>query len=245
MNLFSIPPILSSISFLLLGGFVYLKNKGSKINLAFLYICLVTFWWQFSWFFLFNIREEALARIFVKIGHVGIVLLPVVFLHFSLIFLGKTDKSNKIILAVAYGLTALFEISLFATNYLIDGYYEYYWGFYPKASFLHPIFLLFIGAVVVKVVYSLLSALKKEVAASFRRSQLGYLLVAVIFYTLASIDFVVNYGVEFYPLGFVFILIFLGIIGYTIAKFHLMDVRVVLTELLVAVVAFVLFGWPV
>jgi len=240
MNLFSIPPILSSIMFLLLGGFVYLKNRRSKINIAFFFVCLTTFWWQFSWFFLFNIEDGTLAKIFVKIGHVGIVLLPVAFLHFSLVFLGKTDKLNKIILTIAYTITAFFEISLFTTNYFVNGYYEYYWGFYPKAGFLHPFFLLFVGFTVIRFVSLLFSSIKKELKSSFKYFQIEYVLVAMIFYILASVDFAVNYGFEFYPIGFIFILIFLGIVGYAISKYQLMNIKVILTEFLITVIALVL-----
>jgi len=239
MNPFSIPPILSSLLFLALGGFVYLKNRKSIINLTFLLVCLTTFWWQFSWFFLFNIEDQTLAAILVKIGYIGILLLPATFLHFSLALLGKLDKFNKRILYLSYLITAFFEASLM-TNFLIDGYYEYFWGFYPKASFLHPFFLLFIGLIVVRAVYLLISSIKKETGFTAKRFQIEYILVAIIFYTLASIDFSVNYGFEFYPIGFIFILIFLAIVGYAIAKYRLMNIRIILAEFLVVLIAFVL-----
>jgi len=242
MNSLSIPPILSSLLFLLLGGFVYFQNRKSSINFTFLLICITTFWWQFSWFFLFNTQSQALAEILVKIGYIGIILLPVTFLHFSLAFLGKIDKFNKTTLYLSYFLALLFEISLFTTNYFIDGYYKYFWGFYPKANFLHLFFLLFIAILLIRVIYLLLVSLKKEPKISLRRSQIEYILIAIIFYTFASSDFLINHGYEFYPLGFIPILFFLSTIGYAIVRYRLMNVKVILTELLVSVIAVVLFS---
>lgn len=242
MNPLSIPPILSSLLFLLLGGFVYFQNRKSSINFTFLLICITTFWWQFSWFFLFNTQNEALAEILVRIGYIGIILLPVTFLHFSLAFLGKIDKFNKITLYLSYFVAILFEISLFATDYFIDGYYEYFWGFYPKANFLHLFFLLFIAILLIRVIYLLLVSLKKEPKISLRRSQIEYILIAIIFYTFASSDFLVNHGYEFYPLGFIPILFFLGTMGYAIVRYRLMNIEVILTELLVGIIAVVLFS---
>ncbi|MDP2664062.1 MAG: ATP-binding protein [bacterium] len=240
MNPFSIPPIISALLFLFLGGFIYLKERKSKVHFAFLLICITTVWWQVSWFFLFNTQREALAEILVKVGHIGIILLPVTFLHFVVSFLGKTDGFKRAILYLSYLAALFFEISLFVTDNFISSYYRYSWGFYPKAGFLHPLYLAFIGILLMMVVYMLLSALKKETKDSLKRSQIEYILIAIIFYTFASSDFVVNYGFEFYPVGFIPLLFFLGAIGYAIARYRLMDVRVILTEFLVATIAFVL-----
>jgi hypothetical protein len=49
----NLPPLFSSLVFLLMGWLVFRKNIKSRVNLLFLLLCLVTFWWQFSWFVLF------------------------------------------------------------------------------------------------------------------------------------------------------------------------------------------------
>jgi signal transduction histidine kinase len=46
----------------------------------------------------------------------------------------------------------------------------------------------------------------------------------------------VNYGVEFYPLGFVFILIFLGIIGYAIAMHNLFNIKVIVANFVTSII---------
>ncbi|MDD5145443.1 MAG: ATP-binding protein [Candidatus Pacebacteria bacterium] len=228
MNPLSIPPILSSILFLFLGGFVFFKNRKSGINFTFLLICITTSWWQLSWFFLFNTRDVGLAEILVKIGYIGIIFLPVTFLRFSITFLEKKDKFNKITLYLSYFVALAFEIILFSTNYFINGYYKFFWGFYPKANFLHPFFLLFIGVLLVRVIYLFFVEIKKGPGFFLKKSQTKYILTAIIFYAFASSDFLINYGHEFYPFGFIPILIFLGIIGYAIVKYRLMDLRFVL-----------------
>ncbi len=241
MNPLSIPPILSSLLFLVLGVFIYFQNKKSTAHLTFLFICITTFWWQFSWFFLFNTQNKTLAEIIVKVGHIGIILLPVIFLHFVISFLHKTDRFNKWVLYVFYFITLLFELSLF-TNYLINGYYKYFWGFYPKANFLHPFFILFMVISVVRMSYLLLAAIRQKTINFYGRLQIQYILIAIIFYTFAASDFLVNYGFEFYPMGFISILFFLGAIGYAIAKYRLMDVKIILTEILVLIIALLLLG---
>jgi len=221
---------------LLLGVFILLKNKKSAINLTFFLVCLVTFWWQFSWFILFNLKDPVWAGLIVRIGYAGIILIPVTFFHFFLNFLEINNKSDRYFLYLYYLISAAFEISLFTTNLFVSGYYHYSWGYYPKVSLLHPIYLLLLVIISFRIIYLLYLFLhSKGKVAAYKYPQAKYLLVALIFYTLSASDFLINYGIEFYPLGFIFILIFLGIIGYTIARYRLMDIRIVMRQAFVYV----------
>jgi signal transduction histidine kinase len=60
--------------------------------------------------------------------------------------------------------------------------------------------------------------------------QIKYVLFALILYFLSSVDFLVNYGFDFYPFGFLFILGFLGVFAYAILKYRLFDIRLVLRK---------------
>jgi len=244
MNLFTlytIPPLISSVLFLFLGIGVYINNKKSSINKTFTLVCLVTFWWQFSWFILFNSQSEKLANYFVRIGYIGIIFIPIFFFHFFLSFFPKILKFDKYLLYLSYFLGFIFEISLFTTNYFINGFYKYSWGFYPKASPLHLIYLLLLFVLTFRVIYLLFYYLgkKKEVSPDYYY-QTKFMLWALLFYVPASTDFIINYGAGFYPFGFLFILIFLGITAYAITKHRLFGIKVLLTEVLVIATAIAL-----
>ena len=235
---YSLPPLIVSILFLLLGSAIYFKNKKSAINIVFALLSFVTFWWQFSWFVLFNVQDSTLASILVKVGYAGIILIPVFFYHFFLEFLGKNKGADRYALYFMYGTGFLFEMSLFFTNFFVQGYYEYFWGFYPKVGILHPIYLFFLTAVSLRSVFLLYSAYSKEKKEDIIKfQQVKNLLIGFIIYFLASSDFLVNYGIEFYPFGFVFVLACLSILAYSISRYHMFDIKVILTEMLVAVMA--------
>jgi len=244
MNLFTlytIPPLISSLLFLFLGIAVYKNNPNSNINKTFTLVCFVTFWWQFSWFILFNLQSKELAKYFVKIGYMGIIFIPIFFFHFFLSFLPKISKFDKYLLYFSYFLGFIFEIALFTTNYFIDGFYKYFWGFYPKANFLHIAYIILLSFLTIRVIYLLFYYLgkKKEVSPDYYY-QTKFMLWALLFYVPASSDFVVNYGIGFYPFGFLFILIFLGITAYAITKHRLFGIKVLLTEVLVIATALAL-----
>jgi len=88
-SLYSVSPLISALSFLSLGLFVWSKDKHSLLNRLFMGFCIPTFWWQFSWFILFNFHNNhALASVMVKVGYTGITFITVTMLHFVTILLG-------------------------------------------------------------------------------------------------------------------------------------------------------------
>jgi len=240
-TLYTTPPILSLILFLFFGVIVYLNNRKSIVNITFILVCLATVWWQFSWFILFNTKNEATASYLVKIGYIGIIFIPVFFFHFFISFLQNASKLDRYLLYFSYLISLIFEFFLLTTNYFINGFYRYFWGFYPRAGFLHPFYLLLLTVLTVRALYLLLSSLKKQKTAQPKEyNQTKYILWALVFYIFAASDFFINYGIEFYPLGFLFILFFLGITAYAIIKHYFFGVKVILTEILVAAIAMLL-----
>jgi len=238
MNLISTPPLVTAVLFLLLGVFIFLSNKKSRVNLAFFLVCFSTAWWQLSWFFLFNSTTEFWINNLVRIGYMGIIMIPVVFFHFFVAFLDKKNPLDKALLVFSYSFLFIFEILLLTSDYFISGYYDYGWGFYPKAGIVHPVYLSFLFLLLFRIIYLLRQALiedKKALLAkqnNHRYKQTKYLLWGIVFYGAASLDFLVNYGVNFYPFGFVFIIIFTLFIAYAIIKEQFLDIRAIATEMI-------------
>lgn len=243
MNFLAVPPLISSVLFISLGLFVFLKNPHSRSNQAFGLMCLVTFWWQFSWFILFTSNTEKLAKIMVHVGYTSIIFIPYTFYHFFVTFL-KRDKEKSLVL-YAYLLGFIFLFFNWTSDLYIKGYYRYPWGYYPRAGFLHPIYLLSLFSIAIRIVYLLYKGLSESKSSPFKYNQIKYILFAFISYTLASSDFAVNYGLDFYPLGFIFIMLSLGIMAYTILKYHLLDINIALSYAGIFVVVYTLvLGFP-
>jgi len=232
MSLYSIPPLICAVLFLLMGIFVFLRSKKSIVNITFILTCFVTFWWQFSWFILFNSNNEKLALYLVKIGYIGIIFIPITFFHFFIYFLGP-QKIDKILLYLSYALGIIFTFILLNTNYFINGFYRYFWGFYPKASFLHPFYLMLLICLTIRAMILLTSSLNKEREISRRHNQIKYVLLALVFYIPAASDFIVNYGIGFYPIGCFLVLLSLSIVTYAIIRHQLMEIEVLIKKSLV------------
>ncbi|MFH1784394.1 MAG: ATP-binding protein [bacterium] len=229
MSLHSLPPLLSGLLFVGLSFFV-LRNRRSKSNFTFALLCLVTFWWQFAWFILFNTSDENGVMLIIKAGYTGIIFIPVVYFHFVINFL-NLERSNRYrnIVRASYAFGVLLVLILWTTPYIIRGFYRYPWGFYPRAGVLHFLHLLHVSAVTVWMLV-LLFAQKKYLQPFFpiKYNQIRYLILGVFAYFPAATDYIVNYGVEFYPLGIIFITANLLITFAAIVRYRLMDVSLVI-----------------
>ena len=228
MSIYSFPPLAASIYALILCLFIIIYNRKSSANISFAFLCLTTFVWQFSWFILFNVKDPSVASLLVKVGYSGIIFIPITFYQFSERF--TNIKNAKYISYIAYllGVTLLFL--LWTSKLFINGYYQYVWGYYPKAGMLHPSFVLTLCGLSIMCVVLFLTHKKNKHNLPQINAQLNYLIWALIIYMPAATDFIVNYGYGFYPVGFIFVILSLSFIAYAIVRHRLMDIEVIIKK---------------
>jgi len=224
MTPYSIPPLISAFVFLLLGAFTFWKSE-SKAKIPFTLLCLLTVIWQLSWTVLFNINDPASAANVVKIGYSGIIFIPIVYYHLIVRFCGTNTPAVKWL----YAIGILFLAIHLASDLFIEDLYHYSWGFYPKAGLLHPVYLA-ITTVAVLAMFVHLKNAWQSASNSQNINQIKYIAVSYAFYSLAACDFLVNYGIEFYPPGYLFILSSLVITAYAIVKHNVLDIHFVLKK---------------
>ncbi|MDD5659480.1 MAG: histidine kinase N-terminal 7TM domain-containing protein, partial [Actinomycetota bacterium] len=244
-NLYAIPPFVASFSLFLVSCFVFLKNKKSIVNVAFSMLFLSAAIWEFGYSMVFLSIDEKTAIFWTKIVYIGVPLLPTTFYHFVISFL-NIRKYRKFVY-FCYALSIIFIIFALKTNYFINGLYKYYWGYYAKAAFLHtPFLLLFMGFWLWDVVIIFREYQRaKEERLFLEINRLKYLLLAFVFVTFASLDYLPCYGIAFYPIGFIFVIILVTVLTYAIIRHRLMDINVAITRTGVFVLVYTLIlGLP-
>ncbi len=211
-------PAAVAIYFLIAGTIVHFKFSSHRSHIAFIILCITTFAWQFTWAVLFQIKDPSVADNLIKFGYLLIIFLPTSIYHF-LIEISRSQTEIRYVY-YSYAIAGLLAIILLTTDLLISGHYEYFFGFYPKAGILHPIHVLQTAIVTYRGLY--LTYQKQKQAIGLYKSQLRYCLLSLLIYIFASIDYLCNYGVEFYPPGIFFITIGLSIFLYALLKMELM-----------------------
>jgi len=216
--MFSILPAMVSLLFLTYGAYV-LRSRGlSRISLSFFLICITTFCWQFTWAVLFQTQNARAAMMLVKFGYLPILFLPTTLYHFIAELTRRQGERRRV--AMSYVISAALGVVMLGSDGLVAGLYPYFFGFYPKAGWLHPVHLLQTVLVVGRGLVLLYQ--RQQVAVSTERIRLRYCLASVLIYFFAAVDYLCNYGVEFYPPGVLFIAISLGLIAQAIVRHDLL-----------------------
>ncbi|HEV7731918.1 MAG TPA: GAF domain-containing protein, partial [Candidatus Binatia bacterium] len=222
-------PLLAAVANLVICASV-LRRGRSRMTMAFAWmtVCMVS--WNLDIFALYHFADPAAAEWWSRVFRIGICFAPVASLNGALILVGSWGRGWRVLLGTGYALAALLAMANMA-GWLVRGVSPHAWGWYIEPTPLYGVLSALI------VVYLLITV--ERVWYAFRHSASPRSRVQAKFWLLAGgvqIPFGLTnllpvYGIEVYPLGNVGNVLYVGIIGYAIARHRLMDVDYVVRKL--------------
>lgn len=204
--MYSVLPAIVSALFLGYGAYVVAERGFNRVSTSFLLLCLTTFFWQATWSILFQVDDPAVAVLLAKAGYLLILFLPTSLYQFLVEISERTQERRWV--WVSYAVATALAVLLLNSDWLVAGTYRYFWGYYPKAGWMHPLHVLQTVVVVNRGLYVTFRQFQTATAEHRRRLQIC--MTSVLIYFLAAVDYLCNYGVEFYPPGIVFITLSIG-----------------------------------
>jgi len=219
---YSIPPLISASIIFACGLWIVVKNPRVKTNVTFGSICLAVCFWLFGTYMMYSTGQKDEAIFWGKFSYAGVIFIPAFFYHFCVSFLRRQHTNGMVLMN--YLISACF-LSLLPTHYFTDGLYFYFWGSYPRAGPLHPLFLVYfasVSGVALKKLYVDYKA--KEETSPLESTRIQYVFWAFVIGYIASLDFVQSYGVKLYPTGYLFAGLWVIIVTYAILKYQLLDI---------------------
>lgn len=228
VSVYSIFTCLSAAIISFIGFLAYSKARKSKANLHYFVFCLSISIWQLAYAIAFSIGSSATSVLLLKVGFSGVVIVPAALFSFTLYFLQK--ESAKKVKGYCYLLSGIFILLLWFSDFLIDGANIFFWGPYPRASILHPFFVLYMCFSFSASIFFLLIEAFKQQRGSSNFHRYWYVAWSLIVGLFGSVDFIANYGFEFYPFGWVCVDLLAFIVAYAIIKYRLLDVVVAITR---------------
>jgi two-component system, CAI-1 autoinducer sensor kinase/phosphatase CqsS len=217
--MYSLLPALISGLFIAFGFYVLAAKGWNRVTGSFFLFCVTTFFWHSSWAVLYTVSDAALADVIIRFGYLMIVFLPTTMYHFAAEICGQKTEQARIY--ASYGLAAVLAVFVVFSNRFVDGHYTYFWGFYPKAGPLHSVHVLQTAVLAVRVLVMAYERFKSAPLA--QRGKWRIFLAAVLIYMPAAVDYLCNYGLEFYPPGVVFIAINLCLMSYVVIRHDLLS----------------------
>ncbi|MCD4781021.1 MAG: hypothetical protein K8S27_10805 [Candidatus Omnitrophica bacterium] len=236
MNIFGLSALLVFLASLFFAFFLFFVGFHKKINkiwACYSFLCSI---WGLAGLIISLIPESKydIAFLFWQIAYVGIIPLPVLFLHFVSIYL---NLDNKRILIFLYFIVCIFELINFISKDLFLGelkyvFDEFYWTLSP-GPLLNIYTLIFVLFCIVFTHYLLLNAIFSERDKNKKNRLSIFFLGSTIGWTGGFLCFSLNYNHTLYPFGN-FLLIFYPLFyTYAIFKHQLMDITVVIKRGLV------------
>ena len=240
MSFFGLTSLLTAVLSLIIGLFVIWKNSQSLLNKSWFFVSMAASTWAFSLFGVVESEIQSTALFFQYILDIGGIIIPLFFFLFVLRLLNLYDNLKKIFyLSVVFccflilvSFTSLFKLgvsSKFGFNFWID------------TGPLYILFPLFFGILVTASVYLMLRNIPKLFGA--KKQQVIYVLLTALFGFGGGLTNFFPQLIGTYPFGNFFTIFYVGGISYAIAKYRLMDIRLVISKsiLYVALVGAVTF----
>jgi len=236
MNFHSVLPsliLLSALIFFFLGQLCLMKPEEKKAKVTFAILCFITTWWLLTWAIIHYFNDHSLITTLSKFEYMPITFIPVFYYKFGLDFLKQENKFDFYFLRFSYIFSCLAIIVLWTTDIYIEGLYHYKWGYYPKANWFHSIYLFILSIQGLRTLFLLLKESKRNNLTPLRKKQVKYVFYALLIYFFAAIDYIPKYGINIYPLSFLFVLIASLIIFHSIHKYQLMNMSFIIRKSLI------------
>jgi signal transduction histidine kinase len=215
--MYAIPPAILSAMVLVFGLYILITQGVTRLTVPFMLMCVTTFGWQGAWTLLFQTDNPQIAGCLVRLGYLFILFLPTAFYHF-VIEVARRRREQPMLL-VSYGLCVGLA-ALLPGNEVIAGYQRHFFGFYPLAGPLHPLHVAQTVVLAGRCAQILVAARRQS--AGEARKRLNLCLANLCLYSLAAVDYAVNYRYSFYPPGVLFVALSLGLLAITIVRYHMM-----------------------
>ncbi|MFA5260850.1 MAG: GAF domain-containing protein, partial [Candidatus Omnitrophota bacterium] len=251
MSIYSIPTLLGAIFVFFLGLFVFVRNPKSPMYRAFFFLTFCLFLWLFSYTITYSTFSKFVAFVFCRLACTSVMFTTSAIYLFVALYLNKFQEERTWIYFSFGVMIALFPFFVF-TKMFLDDPYRYSWGYYSKAGPLHPFYLALFFAIWVKGLFMFFDKNMWLKASQFTKNRLKYILAMYFLATLGSIDYLQKYGIDFYPFGWLFEVLFSIITAIAIVKYSLMDIKIALTRTSIFVFVYSLvlgipfaiaFGW--
>lgn len=231
MNAYAFSSLVTALTSLLLGVFVWTRSPKGKVNKIFLLLSLAISIWSWGVCFTVSVSDSKTAVFWGKIIYLGAIPIIPLFLHFIFTLLDKNREKRKILILV-YIIATIFLVADFG-NLVVQGVttkppsFGYKYDVTPGK--LLPFFFLLFISIISYAHYELFKSY--QTSYGLKRNQLKYVLWAsIIGFLGGTTTFLPVFNINIYPFGNYFVSLYVLVLAYAIAKHRLMDIDIIIKK---------------
>jgi len=240
MLFYTITALTNAATSIVLGLLVYFKNKRAILNKIFAVFCLSVASWASFYFFWLNFgTTKPIALLFGRALNISAIFIAITYFHLITVLLNIYQEKKKLVI-FGYLVSFFLFISGFTPLFVRDVEPELSFLWYPKPGITYHIFVLMFFGLVIYSWYLMIKAINKTTGIT--NIQIKYVLIGTLIgFIGGSTSFFPVYGIPIPPFGNVLVAIYVILISFTILKYHLFGIKVILTEILVGTIGLILF----
>ena len=253
-NLYGISNLLIGFTSLAISLFVFVKGPKNKTNRIWCILAISISVYGFGAYMGSFSTESETALFWWQIAYIGIIMIPVLFMHFVYSFLFiKRPYLLKItyIVTIILWLLNIFKKELLlgsvenVTLFFADSklFKPGYWIYPPLPLLVLFIIIIFCGTAAITHI-DLIRGYKRSDA--LKRSQIKYFLLGTTFgFIGGGTAFLPCFNINLYPILNIAVVLYPIATAYAIIKYRLMDINVVITRASIFfIVYFIVLGLP-
>ncbi len=222
-NIYALPQFVCAFITFLMGGIIAMRERASSVGL--LYVCqtLALGTWFLGFGGAYLAIDPTVAQLWIKLGHIGVSIIPATTFHFTVSVLGLTTAFRQSI-QLTWAVVSVLLTAIFIWPQYFRPPYLYWWGYYPHYTPYSFLLMLFLAALMAASFLLYARAYRKAHPGSSaeRRAKLLFLGFGVA--ALGAIDFLPAFGVPLYPFGYVPVLFGVAVTTYVTWRYRLVDI---------------------
>jgi len=228
MNFFVTSTLVTAITSLLFGLFVWRRRKNSLVNVLWACVCFGVFIWEIGLFLELIAQNELEALIFNKLLYVGAILIPIFYYHFVTALL-EISKKKRALIIIGYLLAGFYLVVNIFSRLFVEGVPPAFdFNYWVKPGPLYYPYFIYFSAYFLVSFYALIVGLKNS--DSLKRQQVKYMLLAGVFGVSGGVTVFFPQFFGVYPFGNYFVVLYIVIVAYAIAKYRLMGIRLLVSK---------------
>ena len=221
-NVYAVPPAVTALALLLVGVVVLIRERASRVSVAFLFIMLAVSVWLSGLAGMYCATNEGDAIWWARVNFLGSPFIPSTIYLFSTIAMGIYARRKTLIWAGLL-LSAFFSAAALYSDLLFAGVYHYWWGYYLRYGWLGIPFLVFFFGLALANLRDYWVEYRKA-APGTHKLRLRALLIAFSIAYLGGLDYLPCYGVPLYPFGYLPVFVCLALMARAIQRYRLVDI---------------------
>lgn len=243
MNFYAFSGLLNLVTSAAVGLYVFSRDRSDPRYRTYGAFCLSLAVWSCGYFFwqMSDTDEEAL--FWVRIFMAGAIFIPVTNFHHVIAILARPPFEKRwISLAYLFCGIALY-LDFFTATFVRGVSPKLFFPFWPEPGPAFHIYILLFAYCLIRWTYLLVQ--ESKVASGIRQNQLRYLITALTLgYSGGITNFLLWYDIPIPPYGNVLVSAYVILFSYSVIKFQLLDINVVVKKSLIYALLLLLLVVP-